>query len=51
MVEERLLTVRCKTCFYMNPVTISLIYDGFEGDFLCRNCGEVLDNLHEMIED
>ncbi len=50
-MKKSILNVKCLACLYLNIVSIIPIYDGFEGDFLCRNCGEPLDNLHAMLEE
>ncbi|MBI5355226.1 MAG: hypothetical protein HZB68_02105 [Candidatus Aenigmarchaeota archaeon] len=48
---QAILAVKCPACRYMNPVSIKPIYDGFEGDFVCSNCRNPLDNLHAILDD
>lgn len=46
-----LLRVHCIHCWHLNAVPTARIYDGFEGDFFCEQCGAPLEHLHAKLEE
>ncbi len=49
-MEDEHISVMCDVCGHMNYIPLRMIYDGYEGLFVCENCKSVLDKIHEVLD-
>jgi ribosomal protein S27E len=42
-LKHRSIIVKCEECGRDNNIPIKYFYDGFEGPFVCKFCGSILD--------
>jgi len=42
-LKHQTITVKCEECGRDNYIPLKYFYDGFEGPFICKFCGNILD--------
>lgn len=42
-LKKGIISVVCENCGRTNEISLKYFYDGFEGPFLCKYCGSILD--------
>ena len=51
MVLVKKMKMKCGSCGMMSKVPINKVYDGYEGDFFCDSCGQVLIQMMDILDD
>lgn len=49
--ERKVLNIACCSCGHTTRVPIQRFYDGYEGAFVCNECGEPLEKLFDALDD
>jgi RNase P subunit RPR2 len=49
-MDREYISVVCDECGYLNQIPVRLMYDGYEGLFICENCRSILNSIHEVLD-
>lgn len=49
-MDSEHISVVCDECGAINQIPIRMLYDGYEGLFICKNCKSVLNSIHEVLD-